>query len=350
MSGVTGKPELMKQMNTTLLYRTFMRLRSATRAEVANETGLSATTIRTLFEELLSEGELLPLALDQSSGGRRAQRYILNPLKNLILTLYQEQERERLVYQISNLVGEVVKSGYAPIEASEPGEAVLHLIGDYLGKGDIRAVGLGVPGIVENGRYYTGSELGTLVANDIGERIRRTFPVLLTLENDLNAVALGYRNRYAAAHPTCNPEDFNMAYIHFNRTNAGAGMIVNGQVVHGAKRFAGELGFLPMEGGRTLNERLPHVSSREGYLEIVSQVISIVNCVTNPELIVFGGDLFEEAWFQYALAKLNSQTDLAGPLRPDFLFCPDCREDYLAGLTALTLDELVPLLPLAPST
>lgn len=51
MTGVTGKPELMKRMNTTLLYRTLIRLGSATRAEVANETNLSATTIRNLFED-----------------------------------------------------------------------------------------------------------------------------------------------------------------------------------------------------------------------------------------------------------------------------------------------------------
>ena len=64
MTGVTGKPELMKRMNTTLLYRTLIRLGSATRAEVANETNLSATTIRNLFEELEAGGEIVAGALD----------------------------------------------------------------------------------------------------------------------------------------------------------------------------------------------------------------------------------------------------------------------------------------------
>lgn len=77
MTGVTGKPELMKRMNTTLLYRTLIRLGSATRAEVANETNLSATTIRNLFEELEAGGEIVAGALDRSS--RRSARPAVRP-------------------------------------------------------------------------------------------------------------------------------------------------------------------------------------------------------------------------------------------------------------------------------
>ena len=345
MTGVTGKPELMKRMNTTLLYRTLIRLGSATRAEVANETNLSATTIRNLFEELEAGGEIVAGALDRSSGGRRAQRYALNPARNLTLALYCAGGR--IDYRITGLTGDVAADSFAPIEDGDTVEAVLRLIADCRSRWDVRAVGLGVSGIVENGRAYIGSELDTLVPNDLGARVRSAFPFPLVLENDLNATALGYMNRYHREHPSCSPAGFNMAYIHFDRESAGAGVIANGQVVHGAKQFAGELGFLPMGHKQTLNDLLPSVSSREDCLDIVSRVVSIVNCVTNPELVVVGGSLFDAAWLQYALDRLNAQPGLSSPLRPLLVYRGDNREDYLDGLTYLTQQDLVPRLPLA---
>lgn len=143
MTGVTGKPELMKRMNTTLLYRTLIRLGSATRAEVANETNLSATTIRNLFEELEAGGEIVAGALDRSSGGRRAQRYALNPARNLTLALYCAGER--IDYRITGLTGDVAADSFAPIEDGDTVEAVLRLIADCRSRWDVRAVGLGVP-------------------------------------------------------------------------------------------------------------------------------------------------------------------------------------------------------------
>lgn len=119
MTGVTGKPELMKRMNTTLLYRTLIRLGSATRAEVANETNLSATTIRNLFEELEAGGEIVAGALDRSSGGRRAQRYALNPARNLTLALYCAGER--IDYRITGLTGDVAADSFTPIEDGDTG-------------------------------------------------------------------------------------------------------------------------------------------------------------------------------------------------------------------------------------
>ena len=348
MTGVTGKPELMKRMNTTLLYRTLIRLGSATRAEVAGETNLSATTIRNLFEELEAGGEIVAGAGDRAGGGGGGQRYALNSSRNLTLALYCAGGR--IDYRITGLTGEVVVDSFTPLEGSDTAEAVLRLIADCRSRWDVRAIGLGVPGIVENGRAYIGSELDTLVPNDLGARVRSAFPFPLVLENDLNATALGYMNRYHREHPSCTPGGFNMAYIHFDRESAGAGVIANGQVVHGAKQFAGELGFLPMGCGQTLNDLLPRVSSREDCLDVVSRVVSIVNCVTNPELVVVGGSLFDAAWLRYALDRLNTQPGLSSPLRPLLLYCPDCREDYLAGLTALTLEELVLRLPLAASS
>ena len=84
----SGKPELMKQMNMTLLYRALLSLGSATRVELADKTRISLTTVRALLEKLLQRGEVIGTEWEASSGGRRAQRYSLHPQRNWILSFY----------------------------------------------------------------------------------------------------------------------------------------------------------------------------------------------------------------------------------------------------------------------
>ena len=77
-----------KRNNLTLLYRALIALKSATRAEIAQWTQIGITAVRSLLEELRRKGEVVELSQDQSTGGRRATRYALNPETNRILALY----------------------------------------------------------------------------------------------------------------------------------------------------------------------------------------------------------------------------------------------------------------------
>ena len=71
----TGTPLNMKRKNLTLLYRALIALKSATRAEIAQWTQISITTVRSLLEELRRKGEVVELSQDQST-----QRQARHPL------------------------------------------------------------------------------------------------------------------------------------------------------------------------------------------------------------------------------------------------------------------------------
>lgn len=114
-------------------------------------------------------------ALDRSSGGRRAQRYALNPARNLTLALYCAGER--IDYRITGLTGDVVADSFTSVEDGDtvgagppPDRGLPFPLGRPRGR-------LGVPASWRTGAAYIGSELDTLVPNDLGARVRSAFPV-----------------------------------------------------------------------------------------------------------------------------------------------------------------------------
>jgi predicted ArsR family transcriptional regulator len=74
MNNISGKPQAMKKVNNLLVKKALRKRGSATKSELAEDTGISATTIRTLLDELIETNEVIRFGLDKSSGGRRADQ------------------------------------------------------------------------------------------------------------------------------------------------------------------------------------------------------------------------------------------------------------------------------------
>ncbi|MDV3428870.1 MAG: winged helix-turn-helix transcriptional regulator, partial [Bacillota bacterium] len=78
MDNLSGKPQVMKKVNSGLIKQILKDKGSATKAEISESTGISATTVRALLNQLIRSSEIVSLGFDESSGGRRAERYALN--------------------------------------------------------------------------------------------------------------------------------------------------------------------------------------------------------------------------------------------------------------------------------
>lgn len=336
-----GSPEMMKRVNINSIYQLLMEVRSATRQEITQRTKISLTTIRAILEEMLLEGQIVETALDDSSGGRRAQRYALNPSKNLILTFFFEENKA--IYQIANLNHDVLETNTVTIDPTN----ITGFLESFFVKWDICAIGVGVPGIVEKGKFYTGCEKNSFTATDLGGIIQAKYPIPVVLENDLNAIAYGYASHYLKTHGECSQASVNLAYIHFNKACTGAGFIVDGEVLHGAAEFAGELGFMPMAPRLTLDQVMNTLDGFEECIDVISRTLSIINCVTNPALIVIGGNRFQTA----PIHKKQLEVYLKQHYFPDRA-CPEImlancfQEDFLLGMKELTRNHIVQKLPL----
>lgn len=72
MDTLTARPRLLKQANLSQIRRVIKRRGTATRAEIAGETQISSTTVRSLLAEMMENGEIESIGHDKSSGGRKA--------------------------------------------------------------------------------------------------------------------------------------------------------------------------------------------------------------------------------------------------------------------------------------
>jgi glucokinase len=110
-----------------------------------------------------------------------------------------------------------------------------------VGPGDLAAVGIGIPGVVDPaaGRVVVTPNMnlsGTLVAGPLGERFR----VPVAIGNDVNLGMLGEAWLGAA-------RSASSAVGIFVGTGIGGGIIIDGRLVRGARETAGEIGHMVMQ-------------------------------------------------------------------------------------------------------
>ncbi len=121
---------------------------------------------------------------------------------------------------------------------------------------DISGIGISVGAMFDprTGRFGEAPHLPSWVGFPIVERMSEAFGLPVSADNDANACALA-EWRYGAARGTRH-----MAFLTFG-TGFGAGLILNGQIYHGASALAGEIG------ATRVAETGPPVRGKPGCLE-----------------------------------------------------------------------------------
>ena len=333
MDNLSGKPQVMKKVNSGLIKQILKEKGSATKAEISESTGISATTVRTLLNQLFKNSEIVSLGFDESSGGRRAEIYALNLNDNLALSFYLRGNN--LNYLVVDPLENVIKDSTTPIIEDDFQVIFEDFIDTILSKYPIKAIGIGVPGVVENGSYFAGRELSGWEKYNIGEYIEKKYNIPVILENDLNAAALGFSLNYSKEMNISSKNDLNMIYIRFSKNGIGAGIITDGNLIHGESNFAGEIGFIPIghkgHFERILNDDIDDIP----YIDLVSQVLAIINCVINPKFIVIGGEKFRNNLTDDI--KKCSNKYMADNIIPEIILSKDSRKDFLTGMAYLTI-------------
>jgi len=336
VAGFTGKPKTMKEINIALIKNELKKIGAATRAELSEITGISQTTVRSLLEELLQNNEVIRLGLDKSSGGRRAERYALNLEESLALAFYI---RDNFIeYVISNPLREIIEDARVEIGSTDYLYEIEKILDDIIkSKTNIKAIGIAVPGVVdiEKRKYLFGKNLKGWEESNIGEYIEEKYDIPVILENDLNAMAFGHSIYLMDRLDVDDLHILNMIYIHFTKSGAGSGIILNGELVHGGSNLAGEIGFIPLGDGQYLNSFIESEPEDYSYIDTVSRVIATTNCMINPDLVVVGGETFRENLINPIIEKC--ETYIANKVMPEILIAEDSRRDCLTGIIELTI-------------
>lgn len=226
---------------------------SGTRRDIRVATGLGPATVDRLTKSLLADARLkvIGLARPRSGVGRPSEllAYVSPGRSILAVDITVSTVRARVV----DLAGVVRFERSVTVElgpvARERGEArlaaVVALVSDCVGSppedaGAIQAVGIAVPGLVDDGEVKAAIELEW---NDVplARTLEDASGLPVFVENDANVTVLGEWLHGAAKQRRC-------AVALVLGRGMGAGLLVDGRLHRGAGAAAGEIGFLPTWG------------------------------------------------------------------------------------------------------
>ena len=337
MDTLTARPRLLKQANLSLIRRVIRTKGTATRAEIAGETSISTTTVRSLLAEMMDSGEIESIGHDASSGGRKAERYRFKPDRyyGAAFCITGNQIHSLLV----NVCGEIVETASLEAPGGDYEQAVTTCLDSWIRQKEIKSIGVGVPGVVDGSSFWSqNKENYELYKIPLGDNLAKRYGIPVIMENDLNATAIGFARCYAKEFPSENPEHTNMAYLHFEDGCVSAGFIAGGRVIRGCSNFAGEIGLIPTADGKTLAECMANPMDDLQYSSFVIQIISWICGILNPQYMLLGGP--------------GLRTDCIGPISDSLasilpkhmfanvLYSPDVWHDYHDGMAYLTAGKM----------
>ncbi len=270
---VTGKPKLLRELNSRLIIETIRECPSLSRADLARELGLSQPTVSLIIEALVSQGILLETGTGNSSGGRRPILLAINPDYRYVAGVDLSKSEAGIV--LGNLRGDLVAQAAVGFDLDDEGKAVLTRAAEAIkelcranrvGLELLAAVAVAVPGIYDQTtglikRVARSFDWEGLVPE---EEFKKHFACPILVKNDVNTGAWGefWRRKSLGVE--------NLAYVSVG-LGVGAGIILRGQLLEGCHGMAGEIGFMSL--GR---EAMEARYSRYGHLETMASAGAVV--------------------------------------------------------------------------
>ncbi|GAA3625597.1 ROK family transcriptional regulator [Nonomuraea rosea] len=235
----------LRDHNRQRVIEALSRLGVASRSRLAQETGLSRTTISAVVNDLMAEGSVAEVELPRSSGpGRPGMGLALaRPSGTLIGVDYGHFHVRVAVADLSyNVLGErylELDLDAAPYKAFDTAAEMAGELLQEVGRppASVVAGGVGIPGPYDRktGTLHAGAILQSWVGLDVAAELGSRLPYPLFLDNDANLGALGEFTFGAAADADV------MVYIRLS-SGIGSSLVLNGYLFRGAGGIAGELG------------------------------------------------------------------------------------------------------------
>jgi predicted NBD/HSP70 family sugar kinase len=260
----SGRPvatDQLRRQNTALLLRELRSSGPASRATLAQATGLAKATVSTIVADLCSRGVVREADdAPATAGDAPAARRLGRPGRPVALdgshlvALGLEVNVDYVAATVLDLAGRTVRQHREPLR-----DTVSHLervaelareTCDLLREDGRRVLGVGVavPGLVDqaDGRVVTAPNLGW---DDVPLRavLSASLPddCPLRVDNDANAAAVA-ETAWGAAHGCTS-----VLYL-TGTVGLGAGVVVDGSPQRGSSGFAGEVGHVAIGGSRLL--------------------------------------------------------------------------------------------------
>lgn len=268
----TANQQLVKETNIAVIFDLIYKCGPLSRAELAQRTGLSPTTVSSLVEELLGNNITIETGTGvTNTSGRKPIMLEINPEGGYIVSVgIYEGEFYCFLY---NLLCSEIESIRVEIDSYEGiGTKIADTIEYLLEKSNLdndRLLGIcvGVPALIDyrNNRVISSTVVPIDEDNDFYFKLGERFPkasVFLENESCLSA--------YAEKEFGFDGDINNLIFIDIN-VGIGAGIILDGKVFRGSYGLSGEIGHVSID----TNGPRCKCGSR-GCLEVMAGIPSIV--------------------------------------------------------------------------
>lgn len=291
------RPEHMACLRQALLER-----RRATRAQLSEATGLSTMTVGKLLAEMEKRGEVRQDETVRLAGGRPSviASYCGGYAHFATICVQQQDGMSAFTLSVYNLFGEQVSTQRLLLH--EVREDSFDFFFEQAQEYRLRLAVFVLPGEEEDDRIFM-CDFAALLGGRFLPRIREKYGVATLYENDVNAAVFGR----AAGEET----DGVYAGVYMPRNfPPGAGLVIDGEILHGHGHFAGEIAFIH---GPDAWTSLDYGDSAR-VTEMIAQLLVIFACTTAPEGMVLYGDFLtpqmEDGLRGQLGARLGRQFDM----------------------------------------
>lgn len=219
-----------------------------TKTELATLSGLSRATVYQRLGPLLASGLLVSASRESRTGGRPADRFLVNDRYGVVLVA--DMGASGLRVAACDISARILAERAQDSDIAAGPATVLQLVGSLfdevlddqgLGAADVRAIGIDVPGPVDHGlgRVITPPIMTGWHDFDIPGYFAPRYGAPVLVENDVNAMAFGEHRLVYPAVP-------DLVYLKIG-TGIGAGIIVERDIYRGADGAAGDVGHIQID-------------------------------------------------------------------------------------------------------
>lgn len=301
---------IMRSNNKRQIVELLRKNEALTKKEIAQQLGISITTVATFITELINENRIVPSGNAASTGGRKSELYHLNP--DSLYVIGVDLQVDRLITLLINLQGQILGIQEVKYNGTDEWQIGTTLYQTLLRLCDstrtsfskIAGIGVGVPGIVnhQTGIIEFAPNLGWKNVN-LASLIPVDLPIVV--ENEANAAAIGEKTSFGAAQGRAN-----MIYISVG-LGIGTGLILKNDLYCGHNFVAGEFGHMTI-----VPNGLPCRCGKKGCWEVYASNSAALNLYHHYSNIAL--DSYDElltAFFQgdpIATRVINETTDYLG--------------------------------------
>ena len=322
-----------KQSNIRLIRGSLLKGKSLTKKEISDNTGLSLATCTVILAELIETNQVTELELAAPNGGRPARRFSINPDFAHILCLYTDNNAPvpGIRSRVYDIKGTILYEEFKEAAVIAAGN-IRSVIGDILLHfPKIKMIGLGIAGITDDNDIIEVSDFTELIGVNLKGLIENEFGVKTIVENDLYFTSYGFYFLSGRIKP------FSLSVsIWPEKRCAGAGSIVDGHILLGSTRFAGEISNLPYPVSKEQQREM--LRNNEDITMFVATYLVCNITIINPDVMYITG----RSCKMLSISKLKEICSAFIPERhlPEFYLQMDISEEYMTGIFELTKEKL----------